>query len=210
MENQTSQSAVLKDLLKSLGRTFKSARKSLGLSQVVAANKMQVDYRHYQNIEGGKINLRMDTLLRLLNFYNLPLSIIGTNSQLTGSPATKGPWATIELESEVIQEANSAMAELIGANDSTTLKGSSLEKILSREDIEKLKQTVSNTLPPNEIEPIAIQFRNLEAPTSAPSWVIAHLNQQANAPFVTMTVSCHSRSKTSAVRGDNVKLTANF
>ncbi len=43
----------------------------MGLSQVAASEKMQIDYRHYQNIEGGKINLRLDTLIKLINFYKL-------------------------------------------------------------------------------------------------------------------------------------------
>ncbi|HAG90315.1 MAG TPA: hypothetical protein DCL41_00495 [Bdellovibrionales bacterium] len=43
----------------------------MGLSQVNAAHQMKIDYRHYQNIEGGKINLRLDTFLKLIDFYQM-------------------------------------------------------------------------------------------------------------------------------------------
>lgn len=61
----------LQVFLKNFGRSLKEARRQMGLSQVAAAEKMQIDYRHYQNIEGGKINLRLDTMIKLINFYKL-------------------------------------------------------------------------------------------------------------------------------------------
>lgn len=61
----------MEQFLKEFGRTLKQTRKQMGLSQVTAAQNMHIDYRHYQNIEGGKINLRLDTLMKLVNFYNL-------------------------------------------------------------------------------------------------------------------------------------------
>lgn len=57
--------------LKEFGQTLKTTRKQMGLSQVTAAQNMKIDYRHYQNIEGGKINLRLDTMMKLVKFYNL-------------------------------------------------------------------------------------------------------------------------------------------
>ena len=51
------------------GKLLKKARKGMGLSQVNAAADMKIDYRHYQNIEGGKINLRLDTMMKLIKFY---------------------------------------------------------------------------------------------------------------------------------------------
>jgi transcriptional regulator with XRE-family HTH domain len=57
--------------LKEFGQTLKTTRKQMGLSQVTAAQNMKIDYRHYQNIEGGKINLRLDTMMKLVRFYNL-------------------------------------------------------------------------------------------------------------------------------------------
>lgn len=60
-----------KTFLAELGQKIKTSRKRMGLSQVDASHQMHIDYRHYQNIEGGKINLRLDTLLKLFHFYNL-------------------------------------------------------------------------------------------------------------------------------------------
>src|SRR5580698_8073800 len=57
--------------LKEFGTQLKGTRKAMGLSQVNAAQQMHIDYRHYQNIEGGKINLRLDTLMKLVKFYNM-------------------------------------------------------------------------------------------------------------------------------------------
>lgn len=59
------------EFLKDFGQQLKKRRKSMGLSQVNAAHQMKIDYRHYQNIEGGKINLRLDTFLKLIDFYQL-------------------------------------------------------------------------------------------------------------------------------------------
>jgi len=61
----------MNQFLKSFGQTLKVTRKKMGLSQVAAAQTMHIDYRHYQNIEGGKINLRLDTLMKLVKFYHL-------------------------------------------------------------------------------------------------------------------------------------------
>src|SRR5580698_1053080 len=61
----------MESFLKEFGVQLKTTRKAMGLSQVNAAQQMQIDYRHYQNIEGGKINLRLDTLIKLVKFYNL-------------------------------------------------------------------------------------------------------------------------------------------
>ena len=58
------------NFLKEFGQTLKTTRKQMGLSQVTAAQNMKIDYRHYQNIEGGKINLRLDTLMKLVIHLN--------------------------------------------------------------------------------------------------------------------------------------------
>lgn len=58
------------------GKKIKARRKEMGLSQVRAAEHMRVDYRHYQNIENGKINVRLDTLILLTDFYGLKFQIV--------------------------------------------------------------------------------------------------------------------------------------
>ncbi|NCN95731.1 MAG: hypothetical protein GW917_03325 [Bdellovibrionales bacterium] len=61
----------VKEFLKDFGQQLKKRRKMMSLSQVNAAHQMKIDYRHYQNIEGGKINLRLDTFLKLVEFYQM-------------------------------------------------------------------------------------------------------------------------------------------
>ncbi|MBT7609950.1 MAG: response regulator [Bacteriovoracaceae bacterium] len=57
--------------LKELGRILKVLRKDKGLSQVEFSKELGINYRHYQDLEGGKSNLKMETLFNLAKFYNL-------------------------------------------------------------------------------------------------------------------------------------------
>lgn len=58
-------------ILKQLAMQVKAARKRMGITQIEAAYRLRVDYRHYQSIEGGKVNLRFNMLLRIIRFYGL-------------------------------------------------------------------------------------------------------------------------------------------
>jgi two-component system, response regulator PdtaR len=57
--------------LKELGKILKILRKDKGLSQVEFSKELGINYRHYQDLEGGKSNLKMETLFNLAKFYNL-------------------------------------------------------------------------------------------------------------------------------------------
>ena len=59
--------------LKELGKILKSLRKEKGLSQVVFSKSLGINYRHYQDLEGGKSNLKMETLFKLAKYYNLSI-----------------------------------------------------------------------------------------------------------------------------------------
>lgn len=61
--------------LKILAEAIRQKRKEMGISQVSACREIGVDYRHYQNIEGGKINMRIDTMLLLMQFYKISMAI---------------------------------------------------------------------------------------------------------------------------------------
>ncbi len=65
---------ALDTFTKTFGRKIKAARRATGLSQVKAANELRVDYRHFQNIEGGKINMRLDMFLKLSEFFGIPVA----------------------------------------------------------------------------------------------------------------------------------------
>ncbi len=51
---------------KLLGQRLRRLREQRGLKQSEMAKLIKVSYRHYQDVEGGKINLRGETLLRCL------------------------------------------------------------------------------------------------------------------------------------------------
>ncbi len=59
--------------LKELGKILKGLRKEKKLSQVEFSKELGINYRHYQDLEGGKSNLKMETLFNLAKFYNLSI-----------------------------------------------------------------------------------------------------------------------------------------
>lgn len=59
--------------MKYFGDLFRAGRKAKGLTQVRAAGQMKIDYRHYQNIEGGKVNITWDTLKKICDYYGITI-----------------------------------------------------------------------------------------------------------------------------------------
>lgn len=59
--------------LKELGKILKGLRKDKGLSQVEFSKELGINYRHYQDLEGGKSNLKMETLFNLAKYHNLSI-----------------------------------------------------------------------------------------------------------------------------------------
>jgi transcriptional regulator with XRE-family HTH domain len=51
--------------LKEVGLNLKQARKKIGMRQIEVEEKTGVSYRHYQNIEAGRVNVTLETLCRL-------------------------------------------------------------------------------------------------------------------------------------------------
>lgn len=56
--------------LKEVGQNLREARKRAGMRQVEVETKAGVAYRHYQDIEAGKVNVSLDTLCRLAGAFN--------------------------------------------------------------------------------------------------------------------------------------------
>lgn len=145
--------------LKEFGKTLKVTRKQMGLSQVSAAQSMHIDYRHYQNIEGGKINLRLDTLIKLVKFYNLDksgqtfnidgcLDLLSNHSgQQTNSWKTLchyfvecGPagFLSIQTAARTIVTANDNLAKNLGLQGSPELIGRRLSDLLDTQSLSQL------------------------------------------------------------------------
>jgi transcriptional regulator with XRE-family HTH domain len=55
----------LKTVLKDLGRSVQRARVAAGLTQEKAASQAGIDYKRYQRIEAGTVNLTVRTLHRI-------------------------------------------------------------------------------------------------------------------------------------------------
>ncbi len=60
--------------LKEVGSNLRNARKRAGMKQVEVETKAGVAYRHYQDIEAGKVNVSLDTLCRLADAFNTTVS----------------------------------------------------------------------------------------------------------------------------------------
>ncbi len=62
-----------------VGRNIRRARQSKGLRQVDVNELVGVNYRHYQNIEAGRVNLTLDTLCRLARLFGVSLEDLVKN-----------------------------------------------------------------------------------------------------------------------------------
>lgn len=54
-----------------LGRNIKAARTRCGLKQIDVHVSSGLTYRHYQNIEAGRVNVTVETLFRLAKLYKV-------------------------------------------------------------------------------------------------------------------------------------------
>lgn len=55
--------------LRQVGKNIKTARNQAGLAQIEVHEHTGITYRHYQNIEAGKVNVSLETLFRLAKLY---------------------------------------------------------------------------------------------------------------------------------------------
>ena len=55
----------MQPFLKALGQNIREARIRAGLRQIDVNEKIGLTYRHYQNIEAGRVNMTVGTLCRL-------------------------------------------------------------------------------------------------------------------------------------------------
>jgi transcriptional regulator with XRE-family HTH domain len=62
-----------KTYLRQLGGNIKAARIRSGLKQIDVYNSSGVTYRHYQNIEAGKVNVTIETLHRLSRLFKVTI-----------------------------------------------------------------------------------------------------------------------------------------
>lgn len=59
--------------LRQIGQNIRAARTSRGLKQVDVQEGSGLTYRHYQNIEAGRVNVTVETLFRLALLFKVPV-----------------------------------------------------------------------------------------------------------------------------------------
>ena len=57
--------------LRQVGRNIRTVRTRTGLKQIDVHVGSGLTYRHYQNIEAGKVNITIETLFRLATFFSI-------------------------------------------------------------------------------------------------------------------------------------------
>lgn len=62
--------------LRRIGRNIRNARIRAGLRQIDVNMQIGLTYRHYQNIEAGKINCTISTLCRLAKLFRTSVSAL--------------------------------------------------------------------------------------------------------------------------------------
>jgi CheY-like chemotaxis protein len=64
----------MEKILKDIGLKMKQGRKNQKLTQVEAAEILKVNYRHYQKLEAGLVNMKFDSVLKIARKFNIDVS----------------------------------------------------------------------------------------------------------------------------------------
>jgi transcriptional regulator with XRE-family HTH domain len=167
--------------LKEFGKQLKATRKQMGLSQVTAAQNMRIDYRHYQNIEGGKINLRLDTLIKLVKFYNLdkvsrPFNLEACMDLLSGykETGTEDNWGalyhhfvegghagfiSVNCRTKTVDQINTKLFQALGYRSSQDLQGKPLQNLLVQESANHFDELIKHHVSDHVSKPFIVTFR---------------------------------------------------
>jgi transcriptional regulator with XRE-family HTH domain len=76
--------------IRQVGARIRAERQACGLSQEEAAGRAQIGYKHWQEIEGGRGNPTLKTLVRVVEALDVSLCKILCR---TSEPAKKTPTA---------------------------------------------------------------------------------------------------------------------
>jgi transcriptional regulator with XRE-family HTH domain len=190
----------MEQFLKEFGKTLKLTRKKMGLSQVTAAQNMRIDYRHYQNIEGGKINLRLDTLIKLVKFYNLdkagrPFNLDACLDLLTGEPAEDQQhdhWSAlyqyfvetghaghvvINGSTRTIETINEKLYKTLGYREADDLVNKPVDSILIPESASRFGDAISSGTTHDGSHPFIVTFRTQPPAYPVPMMAVIKLER---------------------------------
>lgn len=171
----------MEQFLKEFGRTLKGTRKQMGLSQVTAAQNMRIDYRHYQNIEGGKINLRLDTLMKLVKFYNLdklsrPFNLDACMDLLSGYKDTNAHdnwgalfhhfvegghagFVVINCRTKLVENINEKLYKTLGYRAAQDLLTKPIQNLLVNESATQFDELIRHHVAEQVSKPFIVTFR---------------------------------------------------
>jgi transcriptional regulator with XRE-family HTH domain len=200
----------MESFLKEFGKQLKTTRKQMGLSQVTAAQNMRIDYRHYQNIEGGKINLRLDTLIKLVKFYNLdkvsrPFNLDACMDLLSGykEAGTEDNWGllfhhfvegghagfvTVNCRTKAVEQINSKLFQALGYRSAQELTGKPLQNLLVHESAAQFEELISHHVPEYVSKPFIVTFRT--QPPAFPIPMMAVVKAKKDAATGEDTLHC--------------------
>ncbi len=189
------------NFLKEFGQTLKTTRKQMGLSQVTAAQNMKIDYRHYQNIEGGKINLRLDTLMKLVKFYNLTkgatpfnfesfLNLI--NVSASGSDhhnnwtalydhfvqGGHAGYLVVKCNDKSVVQINDRLFSALGIDSKSELMGKQLAQLIQDDGLRKVEDFCRNYRPDEVSSPFIVSFRTQPPAFSIPMMAVLKVKKE--------------------------------
>lgn len=61
----------IESAVKNFGGYLRKLRKEVGLNQPEMASELQINYRYYQDLEGGKRKIKLDTFLKILKYFEV-------------------------------------------------------------------------------------------------------------------------------------------
>ena len=67
---------------KYFGQKLKSLRAQKGLTQVEMSQRLKCNYRHYQEIESGRVDIRHSMLIKILNVLDAAPSLLIEHSSI--------------------------------------------------------------------------------------------------------------------------------
>lgn len=167
--------------LKEFGKALKTTRKQMGLSQVTAAQNMRIDYRHYQNIEGGKINLRLDTLIKLVKFYNLdkvsrPFNLDACIDLLSGYKDANAHdnwnslfhhfvdgdhagYVVVNVRTKQIEQINDKLVKTLGYRAASDLQGKLVQNLMIQDSTAQFDELIKHHVAEQVSKPFIVTFR---------------------------------------------------
>jgi transcriptional regulator with XRE-family HTH domain len=66
--------------LSKVGQNLKSARMKIGITQSEIADQSGIEYRYYQRMEAGKVNMTLQSLFRLAQILGTKIHILTNES----------------------------------------------------------------------------------------------------------------------------------